>query len=551
MNCSQCGSPIVEGSRFCQKCGAPVQELPNAPAQAPQTAPSPQPLNFQQPQQPPYQPYAQQPYAQQPYGAPPYPGAFPPKKKKTGLIIGIIAGAVVLIGAALALYLFVFSGTSVTGQWYCEERGRVLVFSGEDTVTGYSLTGTVDGKYEYDKSKSEGTVTANGTALSFKVEKNELVLTDEQNDDESTFLKTDKGDTEELVLSALQGLWSSEEIGEVLEFDNGKINVYSGYGDFNGTYDYDIDKGQGTFNANGADFEFFADYNALSVTNTGNYVKAGKDLDIKAFVTEHAMPLLGMWYDASGTYGTIEFKNDGTASLIMFDQPLMAAYTFDMASGTGTFSTEATGQTSTMTYNDGTIEIDGISYTKDYVEQMGADDLQSSITGTWYEKTGTLGDITFYDDGSQLINFYGQSITGTYTFDPISGQGQITFDDNGTTTTWDFSVDRDALQIEDTTYTRDYVEPVSGSSIVGIWYDVTGQSGTVTFYEDSSVLFECYGTMLTGTYTFDDLAATGSVTISDPTDPYNGTITLDGDYLYFDSIQYTRDYVEQTDYPGQ
>ncbi len=534
MNCSQCGSIISEGSRFCQVCGTPVQEQAAVPPQAP-----PQQPNYQQPQQPPYQPFAQPPYGQPPYAP------MPPYKKRTKLVVSLIAIGAVFIAAAVCLYLFVLSGTSITGQWYCEERGQVLVFSDDNTVTGYSLTGTVDGKYDYDKSKGEGTVSANGTELAFKAEKNELVLTDEQNDDESTFVKADnKSSKEDLVLSALQGLWICEDIGEVLEFNDGNINVYSGYGDFNGTYDYDIDKGQGTFTVNGTDFEFFADYNALSVTNTGDYVPADKTLDVKAFVAEHALPIAGLWYDTAGTYGTIEFYSDGTAQLIIFDQPLTATYTFDNATGTGTFSTESTGQTSTMTYKDGTIEIDGIIYSQDVVEQMGADDL-TPVTGTWYETTGSYGELTLSEDASVVMTMGNAYIYGTYTYDPISRTGVMELEIENATETWDFTLDGEILSVGDLTYTLDYVAPVSTSGITGLWYDAAGVLGTVTFYDDNSVLFEGYGKIITGTYTFDALAGTGMLSIPDPTEPYNGTLTLDGSYLYFDDIQFTRNYVQQ------
>ena len=535
MNCSQCGAPLPEGSRFCQTCGAPVNQQPAANAQTPQGAVPPQQPAYQQPQQPPYPPYTQQPY-----GTPPYPG--PPKKKKTGLIIGLIAGAVILIGAAVALYLFVFSGTPVTGQWYCEERGQVLVFEDDGSATGYSLTGTVDAKYEYDKGKGEGTVSANGTELSFKVDKDGLSLTNDDADDESIFVKTDsQSDPEELVLSALQGLWSSEEIGEVLEFKSGKINVYSGYGDFDGTYDYDIDKGQGTFTANGAEFEFYADYDGLSVTNTGEYVKADKSLDIKAFVTEHAMPLLGMWYDASGTYGSIEFNNDGTAQLVMFDQPLTATYTYDVASGTGTFSTEATGETSTMTYQDGTIVIDGITYTQNYVEQMGADDLQT-ITGTWYEATGTLGTLEFYDDGSVAMDLGGAFYTGVYSYDPITSSGVMNIDVNGTGSTIYFGVQDGRLDTDQASYTRDYVEPEMG--LTGIWYSLAGTSNTLSFGDDGSAYFmDADNNVLSGTYTFNVAAGYGTLTLDVDGTPMDydmtmskGILTVNGEQFAFDNV---------------
>jgi hypothetical protein len=67
------------------------------------------------PQQPPYGQQPQQPYGQQPYGQQQYPqqqqpygyGYPPPKKSKTGLIVGIALGAVVVLGgSATALILF-------------------------------------------------------------------------------------------------------------------------------------------------------------------------------------------------------------------------------------------------------------------------------------------------------------------------------------------------------------------------------------------------------------------------------------------------------------
>lgn len=66
------------------------------------------------------QPFAQQqPYAQQPYGAYPPGGGFapPPKRRRTGLVVGSVAGAVVVLGGlgVGAVYLF-GSETLDTGQ---------------------------------------------------------------------------------------------------------------------------------------------------------------------------------------------------------------------------------------------------------------------------------------------------------------------------------------------------------------------------------------------------------------------------------------------------
>lgn len=78
--CPFCGRKIEDSDTFCGFCGKPVEGPPRAFAPIPQTAPQPQ---AQQPQQ-------------------------PPKRKPIGLIVGISAGAaVLLIGAVLAVVLLV------------------------------------------------------------------------------------------------------------------------------------------------------------------------------------------------------------------------------------------------------------------------------------------------------------------------------------------------------------------------------------------------------------------------------------------------------------
>jgi len=143
MQCQQCGTVLPEGSRFCSTCGTqlapppqaapqppyPVQEVaptqpfpapqPPAPAPAQQPPAAGQPAPYPATQQP--QPQPQQPYAPQP----PYPPEPPceaqaaapaPKKKRTGLIIGIILGVVLLLAVAgvLAVLLLLPSTTTTT-----------------------------------------------------------------------------------------------------------------------------------------------------------------------------------------------------------------------------------------------------------------------------------------------------------------------------------------------------------------------------------------------------------------------------------------------------
>src|SRR5690554_7422701 len=111
MFCKQCGHQNADSSAFCISCGSALNAAPPAAGIPPQQQPAYQQLHT--PQQPAYQ----QPYAPQPSS----------KKKKTGLIVGLIAGGVVLLAAAaFLLYFFVFSGTPAEGIWYHAQRGWAI-----------------------------------------------------------------------------------------------------------------------------------------------------------------------------------------------------------------------------------------------------------------------------------------------------------------------------------------------------------------------------------------------------------------------------------------
>ena len=85
--CPSCGAQVPEGSQFCPDCGTAI--TPPAPEQY--TAPEPPP--YSAPQAPPVAP----PQYPQQY-APPSAGVQPvPKKRKKGLIIGIVIAVLVLL----------------------------------------------------------------------------------------------------------------------------------------------------------------------------------------------------------------------------------------------------------------------------------------------------------------------------------------------------------------------------------------------------------------------------------------------------------------------
>ena len=107
--CSGCGNPLEPGLKFCTVCGKKVEDAaPQPGAQAP-TYGAPAPTQYQTAQPQVQQPQIQQPQVQysqvqqpqvQQYGQ--YPGIPQapqpaPQKSKKGLIIGLIAGAVIVI----------------------------------------------------------------------------------------------------------------------------------------------------------------------------------------------------------------------------------------------------------------------------------------------------------------------------------------------------------------------------------------------------------------------------------------------------------------------
>ena len=566
MKCNQCGFENAEGSLFCRQCGAPLSAAEYAPPQE-QTAAPEQPL--QQPQQPqaqeppqaytePQAPAYQQPVPQPPqsidYQQPPYPPQAPPpgyqmpyapqpKKKSTGLIIGLVAGGVVLIAAVVLLYLFVLSGTPVQGEWYCAERGWVLSFGSEGEVQLHSLSGVSETTYEYDKGKAQGKFTADEVPYMFKIKDSRLALSDGSSQAIFTKLTGDE-QIEPLVLAALEGYWVSEEIGEVLQLDDGDIYVYSSYGDYNGSYKYDITKGKGTFKLNSGDYTFNATHAVLDVPDTGTYTKAAADLDVAAFLSEFGSPLLGTWYDLSGEYGTITFYADGSTELVTYGEVYTTEYTFNAADGGGSITL---GDAVYPLYlSGGILTIDNVSYTRDYVEQASVDALDT-LLGVWNEASGMYGMINFNYDGSAQVYMYGNTYLGSYSYDVISGRGEVTIDFlTGEVAPTPFMLEGEQLSIDGVAYTRSFVLEVI--HIFGYWYDATGEAGTLYLHEDGQAYMASYGTYLMGSYTFDAQSQMGLLTIDFDDGPMSVAIYLSGYNLYVDDLVYTRTYTEQAYY---
>ncbi|MFD7781895.1 hypothetical protein ACFV4Q_02080 [Streptomyces nojiriensis] len=132
----------------------PPPQQPPGPYGPPQP---PDPFGGQPYAAQPAHPAQQQPYPGQPYPPQPYPGqgawgqpptGTPPRKNRIGMVIGIVAGAVLLLGAIGSV------GARLSGSGFPEARYRLTV---PKTL--------VDGKYEllHDRSATDGKEVLKGT----------------------------------------------------------------------------------------------------------------------------------------------------------------------------------------------------------------------------------------------------------------------------------------------------------------------------------------------------------------------------------------------------
>ena len=159
MICPSCGSQVDDNSPSCPVCGGTLFDQ-NAMQQG---YGQPQGMN-------PMQGGAQPQYAPE-----------PPKKSKTGLIIGIVVAAVAVIAIVLCLVLGVFS--SKNGKYVCDDYAAF----------GMDLSLTVDGdKFTLEMSAFGESDSTEGT-IKFKGDKVEM--TAEGDTIEGTYSKKDKSIT--------------------------------------------------------------------------------------------------------------------------------------------------------------------------------------------------------------------------------------------------------------------------------------------------------------------------------------------------------------------
>lgn len=168
MYCTNCGRHNSDNAAFCVNCGSSLagqrvqaQQVPLAPQSVPVI-----------------------PIQAAPQGA----GQQPGKKNRRGLLIGLIIGGIVLIGA-LVLFIvlagFWLTGKSsddsktddsdsIAGLWSSEERAEVLKFKDNGTVYIYSAEDDRKGEYEYNSEDSEGIITIDDSDYDFVVDDDEI-----------------------------------------------------------------------------------------------------------------------------------------------------------------------------------------------------------------------------------------------------------------------------------------------------------------------------------------------------------------------------------------
>ncbi len=522
MYCSRCGYQNEPGVAFCSQCGAPAEQ-----AGQPVQTPPPQGMAG---------------FAPQPVYSPAAAYAPPPKKKRTGLILGLILGGVLLIGAAVAAMLLL-GGPGTDGAWSCEDRGWVLQIK-DGAIKEYTPLGTDTVRYSYDGGKGKAELQSGG--VSFTVKGDSLRLTEVETGDKFLFTRQDRDfDAEEAVLTGMEGLWSSEELGEVIGLDDGVLYVYASTGDLTGSYEYDIRKGKGAITLEGKEYGFTAGWDALSVDTVGTYVRADARLDVADFVSRFANPLVATWYETTGTYGTIVFTADGSFTLEVYGKTFAGTYTYDPQTGSGSAVLEMTGEAETFTYVDGVLTLDGMTYTQDYVDQPTAEDINAAVTGTWYDEELPEELLIFYADGTVEVSSGDTFYSGTYTFDPFEFSGVITFTDGTQSEDYEFNLSGDTLNLGGYSYTRQ-PDAVETGSVLGTWYDIAGMQGTLYFDKDGLAIMDSYGTFFYGTYVFDEAAGSGSMTLDFVDGPFTWNLNLLQGLLYNGDTVYTQQYVEQT-----
>lgn len=105
-------------------------------------------------------------------------------KKKTGLIIGLVAGGLVLAAAAVLFFVLFNKTNPVVGPWHNEELNWQLRFHEDDTVVIRTALGDTEAEYVLDEKDGRGVITVNNSSVQFELKGDSMTVTGEMGTNE-------------------------------------------------------------------------------------------------------------------------------------------------------------------------------------------------------------------------------------------------------------------------------------------------------------------------------------------------------------------------------
>ena len=172
-------------------------------------------------------------------------------------------------------------------------------------------------------------------------------------------------------------------LGKGIEFWGEQMDFYDAY--LVDTLDIDFeftDSGQMHYIEDGDEyfvnvyFETVAGEEMLVMTSDSGTIYLMRSTYQEFMGEERDNRVAGMWYDETGFGGTVQFFKDDRISITMIGVPFTGTYSFEEDSGTGQITidemsgVEMDEESAPFILDDGTLEIDGSFYTREYVPQM-------------------------------------------------------------------------------------------------------------------------------------------------------------------------------------
>ncbi len=278
--------------------------------------------------------------------------------------------------------------------------------------------------------------------------------------------------------SNIVGEWYNSDRDETLEFyDDGTIEITSPYADYEGEYEYNKSKGEGVITIEGEDYDFEVDKDEIDVDDVGVYVK---DAD----ADEKSNEIVGQWYNEE-LDETMEFKNNGNIEIETPYEDYEGEYEYNQSKGEGVITID--GDDYDFVFDGNEIDVEDIGV---YQKQSGGDNsldfnngsdaafggnssgVQSGLLGVWYSANGEEGVLEFYANGTYDAEIMGITLSGTYTFDPSLGEGEIVAEMMGETNVSDFYLENGMLDIDGSEYTREYVEQLNMEDFLENFEDI-------------------------------------------------------------------------------